>query len=627
MPAKRKYSTEQVEQVKTLRKEGFSTKTIANLTGVEHGSVRAILVSAKITVRGSGIPLKEPKSTQAQLNKTGFSSWNEYMQHLAAQKGGKFLGNYSSNKDKVPWQCKEGHIWEAKPSNVSMGGWCPECNRLEQSTKLKDLGFSNYNQYMHHLASQREGRFLGDYISNRVKVPWQCKEGHTWEARPDGIAIGGWCPVCGKTQQAGTLEKLGLSNWDEFAHYLAAKNEGKFLGKYNGCMEKAEWECKNGHVFESIVNNIQQGHWCPTCADLALNPEMEGLGFTDRNKYLQYLAAQKEGKFLGDYAGCNEEVTCECKSGHRFQTTPSAMQQGRWWCPRCPHQVSKGQQEIYDYVLSLGIEANLSDRTRIGSLELDIFVPSVNLGIEYNGLYWHSAAGPGWKTNKEVSKAEACHKAGINLLAIYEDEWADLQKRELIKAMVRYRLNKFTGTKLYARQLELVHLTKNNQFKEFFTRNHLEGHANAAEAWGLMYQGKLVQVASIRKNFAGELELARLATDYDYMVVGGAARLISKLSRPLVSYSDNRLSSGNVYQKLGFTEDPKHKGYRNPSYWYTDLQTRVWRFKCRKQHGEGIEHLTEREQAAQGVMSQDIFGDNRPLYRIEGYGARKWRLG
>jgi hypothetical protein len=297
------------------------------------------------------------------------------------------------------------------------------------------------------------------------------------------------------------------------------------------------------------------------------------------------------------------------------------------WCPSCAHVgPSRGQLEVYEYIKSVvpDQEVVLGDRQVIKPLELDVWVPGQSFGFEYNGLLHHSDYF-GKNRGRHQKKALACRAAGVNLLAVYEDEWE--AKPDLIKAMIRWRLKAFQGTRLHARKLEMRRLEKNKEFQAFFERNHLDGHARARFAYGLFHEGRLVSCASFRTNHQGEFECARLATDYDYAVPGAAGRLFGAVEGRLISYSNNRLSSGGVYEKLGF----KHvQDNVSSSYWYTDGVQRVWRFRCKRENSPevlaifpGVPH-TERDQAAAGVFSEAIFGDRRPLYRIEDYSHRKW---
>lgn len=288
---------------------------------------------------------------------------------------------------------------------------------------------------------------------------------------------------------------------------------------------------------------------------------------------------------------------------------------------------SQGQKEMYDFVLSLCPDTVLNDRTALeNGAELDIYVPSKKLGIEYNGLYWHSEAADGWKTRKHLYKKKKCENAGINLLAIYEDEWEDPVKKELIKSMIKNRIGLNDQVSIGARKLHLTYFDKNLQFEEFFDKNHLDGHKRSSYAWALVDDNKeIIMCASFGNNRQGDLEINRMATKQGFQVPGGASRLLSKIDRDLYSFSNNRLSDGNVYKQLGFKPE---KMSDQPSYWYTDGAVRIWRFKCKRNNSPEIlaEYPTEKTQAAAGVFSEVFFGDDRPLFRIEDYGHKKWVL-
>lgn len=50
------------------------------------------------------------------------------MQDIAMERGGKCLSSrYMNVKSKLMWSCKRGHRWQATPSKIKMGRWCPIC--------------------------------------------------------------------------------------------------------------------------------------------------------------------------------------------------------------------------------------------------------------------------------------------------------------------------------------------------------------------------------------------------------------------------------------------------------------------------------------------------------------------
>lgn len=55
------------------------------------------------------------------------------MQKIAESLGGRCLSDkYINVETKLKWQCKNGHIWEAIPSSIKRGSWCPKCVRNKE---------------------------------------------------------------------------------------------------------------------------------------------------------------------------------------------------------------------------------------------------------------------------------------------------------------------------------------------------------------------------------------------------------------------------------------------------------------------------------------------------------------
>jgi len=284
---------------------------------------------------------------------------------------------------------------------------------------------------------------------------------------------------------------------------------------------------------------------------------------------------------------------------------------------------SIGERQVLDFIKSIITEEEVieKDRSALKRFELDVYIPKHRLGIEYNGLYWHSELRK--KEEKHYDKYKLCQENKVQILAIFEDEWQDPLKQTLIKKMIEHRLGVSKAKKVRASSLKIVRFDKNDQFRDFFNKNHLDGHAKSSFALALINgKNEIISCMSFRKNFNGETEIARFATDFNYLVYGGFSKLLKHSPRPLVSFSNNRLSIGDVYQKNGFRFLSENK----PSYWYTDFKTRVWRFKCKRINDPEIlsKYPTERDQAINGIFSDELFGDDRPLYKIEDYGHKKW---
>ena len=97
-------------------------------------------------------------------------------------------------------------------------------------------------------------------------------------------------------------------------------------------------------------------------------------------------------------------------------------------------QQSLDENEIYHFIKDELCITDALQRVRniIHPYELDIYIPSKKIAIEYNGLIWHSEKFKGKVFNYHLNKTENCEKIGIRLIHIFEDEWNE--KKEIIKS-------------------------------------------------------------------------------------------------------------------------------------------------------------------------------------------------
>lgn len=91
---------------------------------------------------------------------------------------------------------------------------------------------------------------------------------------------------------------------------------------------------------------------------------------------------------------------------------------------------SKTELILYNIVKEICNDAILNYR-KLSKRELDIYIPSKQIAIEYNGTYWHSIES-GTKTDFHLNKSIECRNNGIRLIHIYEFEDFEQQINNLI---------------------------------------------------------------------------------------------------------------------------------------------------------------------------------------------------
>lgn len=214
---------------------------------------------------------------------------------------------------------------------------------------------------------------------------------------------------------------------------------------------------------------------------------------------------------------------------------------------------SRAEDDLVEFIRSFGIivERNVRYVLR-DQKELDIYIPSKNLAIEYNGLWCHGEK-YGKNASYHLNKTIECNDNGLSLFHIWDYEWEE--RPHIIKSMLMAKLGIITD-KIYARQCK-VQTISSKESSRFFEDNHLQGNVGAEIHLGLFYNGELVSALTFTKprfNKNYDWEIARFANKTFTQVVGGFSKLLMNFrkanSGSIITYSDKRLGGlSTVYDK------------------------------------------------------------------------------
>lgn len=208
--------------------------------------------------------------------------------------------------------------------------------------------------------------------------------------------------------------------------------------------------------------------------------------------------------------------------------------------------------------------------------EVDVYVPDLNLAIEYNGLRWHSTMFNRDK-NYHKNKTDAAMSDGIRLIHIFEDEW--LERRDVIESKIR-RMCGVSQGKVYARTTKFEEVS-NSDLRTLYNQHHIQGFVGASKAFALKDKnGDTVAGMSFNIKDGGIWDLNRFVTSCD--VVGGFSKLLKNVIKQygefideIVSFADLRWSYGDVYEKNGFS----YEYTTSQNYYYV-----VGKERIRKEH-------------------------------------------
>jgi hypothetical protein len=196
-------------------------------------------------------------------------------------------------------------------------------------------------------------------------------------------------------------------------------------------------------------------------------------------------------------------------------------------------------------------------KTKGKSKEIDIYIPSKKIAIEFDGIYWHSELA-GKDKHYHINKTEACERQGIRLIHVWENELG--YKENLTKETLCYQLG-ITGEveKVQARKCTVKEIDE-ILFSLFCEENHLQGAAVCKIKLGLFYNEELLGVMGFSKSRYDpkyKWELVRNCFKLSYNVIGGSSKLLSYFEKnyhpqSVISYCDRRWFTGVGYQKMGF---------------------------------------------------------------------------
>ena len=249
------------------------------------------------------------------------------------------------------------------------------------------------------------------------KVWWLGKCGHEWQATVASREDGHGCPYCSHPHERKSDE--------QFKNQLAASGSTVTpLEPYVDSRTKILMRCDVcGHAWKASPSSILKNpERCPNCWEIRrgislIKSNAEFLSdLTKVNPYVLPLEPYKKSK---------ERIRCRCElCGCEWKATPNALLRGNG-CPDCNHsQTSYVEQCIYQaFCLRLGANSVLPrDKTAIG-MELDVYIPSKSLAIEYGAWHWHKS-----RIERDKEKAKACADRGIRLIEIYDAFPADETK-------------------------------------------------------------------------------------------------------------------------------------------------------------------------------------------------------
>lgn len=322
--------------------------------------------------------------------------------------------------------------------------WCTEKNRLDLLKEWDSRANSAAGFY-----PDKIGR------GSTKSVMWICSKGHSYPAsvgnrtkRNDG------CPFCSNHRLLTGFNDLAtivpdiVPEWDEIQN--KEKHDRDILNGVDsphpatpseilwGSTTRVYWKCAQGHTFCRSPNErhtTKTGHFsqCNKCANKSRTTERRKARAKKLN--LALLVPQAVMEWVSSEHGlspndvsCNstELVHWRCNKGHEFDKHVNervSCYKGHYYLHQCNEcfkykRTSVPEQICFYYIKKVFPDAVNTFKEK--GYELDIYLPLLNAGIEYDGSYRHKG-----KIDQENAKDVLAQEDGIRLIRLRPESLAD----------------------------------------------------------------------------------------------------------------------------------------------------------------------------------------------------------
>jgi hypothetical protein len=345
---------------------------------------------------------------------------------------------YGSNR-KVWWMCDvaDDHIYDmAITSKTTQNQGCPMC-RGKRIVKSNCLASTNLD-----ISKQWHPKLNGDLTpydvvsgSNR-KVWWMCdvENDHIWVASiKNRVKLNQGCGVCsGKVVVPSTSLKKYYPNISNQWH--PTKNKPFSPDKiYKGTNKSFWWKCDvaDDHIWKSRVADRIDGHNCPMCSGNIV-VRSNSLGSTRPLLTKEWLQ-EKNGELTPFEVthGSGRTVWWQCIKDNNHKWKAQISNRSVTGCPYCDLTPQSKQEliitfelmKLFENIDPKGLKTKLEGRLRA----IDIFIPKLNLCIEFDGSYWHKD-----KRDIDKIKSEMLFEEGFKLIRVREEPLKKIYDTDVI---------------------------------------------------------------------------------------------------------------------------------------------------------------------------------------------------
>lgn len=338
-------------------------------------------------------------------------------------------------KCNVWWLGKCGHEWYNAPrymtyvrNGVQPG--CPVCKGRQVLVGFNDLASKNPAVAAEWHPTKNASMSPKDVTYSSAKKVWWYSDvcGHEWQdAISERVRVRSkkGCKVCNGVEIHAGVNDLATTHPDIAALWHPSKNKLTPQEVMAGARTKKYWwlgAC--GHEWEAppvrMSRQYRTGSGCPYCCGKKILVGFNDLATTQPELLKEWHPSKNVDVLPTDISQWDDNKVwwqCSVNFEHEWMAVPRGRSRGKG-CPYCVSRHSKPELELFEELKKVypdtvnGSTINVF-WGKINVAEVDIFVPSLNVIVEYDGWYWHKQRVP-----KDTRKTKALLDAGYKVIRV-----------------------------------------------------------------------------------------------------------------------------------------------------------------------------------------------------------------
>ena len=377
------------------------------------------------------------------------------------------LKDATSGMDRVVWwKCPvaEDHEWQSRIS-LRAGGKsnCPYC--VNQRVSITNSLCNNFLDIAKEWHPTKNNNLKPNQIigTTEKKVWWKCDKGndHEWQQGVKQRTIfKSKCPYCSnrkvsKTNNLKSLNPLLAKEWHPTKNKNLMPND--VVAKST---KKVWWQCKldPSHEWQTSVSlRYIKKTKCPFCVNKKVS-KTNNLEFRFPEIAKQWHPKKNGDKKPNQYTyGSGTKVwwRCNINPEHEWKTRIGKRTREGTNCPYCTNSTSDPEIRIMSEFIGIFGRKNVLWRHKVGISEIDIYLKKFNIGIEYDGYYWHKE-----KHEQDLKKNIRLSEKGIDLIRTRAYPLKKISKNDIL-----VKKNKLTKEDLNNLIRQVILLLKNESYR------------------------------------------------------------------------------------------------------------------------------------------------------------------